>query len=145
MFSSKQKYHQTLIKFDTIIGSSTTIEGNLHLSGNIRVDGKLIGNIHSINGHDVTVAIGEKGLIKGDIQCDYLVASGTIIGNVQVTNKVEILDQARIEGDVSYSLLSMDPGATVQGHFSCKLNQAEFDSKSLAQATIQQAQERTDI
>ena len=85
-----------------------------------------IGNIHSINGHDVTVAIGEKWLIKGDIQCDYLVASGTIIGNVQVTNKVEILDQARIEGDVSYSLLSMDPGATVQGHFSCLYSVLHF-------------------
>lgn len=143
MFPKKTKHHATSIKFDTIIGNTTTIEGNLYLTGNIRVDGKLNGSIYSNKGHDITVAIGDKGFIKGNIECDHLVTSGTIIGNVQASNKVEILDRAKIEGDISYKLLSMDSGATIQGHFSCQLSQTDLDSKGLAQVAIQQAQERT--
>jgi cytoskeletal protein CcmA (bactofilin family) len=147
MFSSNKQKRQpaTLVKFDTIIGSSTVIDGNLQLSGNIRVDGKVIGNISAINGQEVTIAIGEKGVIKGDIHCHHLITSGTIIGNINTSYKVEILDQAKIEGDVTYNLLSMDPGASIQGHFCCTQNQPTFDSKSLAEATIQQAQERTGL
>lgn len=145
MFSSNQKNNATLVKFDTIIGSTITIEGDLHLSGNIRVDGKVIGNILPINGKDVTIAIGENGVINGNIQCNHLIVSGTIIGNINATYKVEILDHAKIEGDVAYNLLSMDPGATIQGHFFCNLIQSELDSKDLAKSTIQQAQERSGL
>lgn len=145
MFSSNQKSHATLVKFDTIIGSTITIEGNLHLSGNIRVDGKVIGNISPINGKEVTVAIGENGVINGDIQCNHLIVSGTVIGNINVTHKVEILDHAKIEGDVSYNLLSMDPGSTITGHLLCNLIQSEIDSQNLAKSTIRQAQEHSGL
>jgi cytoskeletal protein CcmA (bactofilin family) len=145
MFSSNKKNHATLVKFDTIIGSTITIEGNLQLSGNIRVDGKVIGNIFPINGKEVIVAIGENGVINGDIQCNHLIVSGTIIGNINVAHKVEILDHAKIEGDVSYNLFSMDPGATIQGHLLCNLVQSEIDCKNLAKSTIQQAQERSGL
>ncbi len=145
MFSSNKNNHATLVKFDTIIGNNITIEGNLHLSGNVRVDGKVIGNITPINGKEVIVAIGENGVINGDIQCNHLIVSGTVIGNINASHKVEILDHAKIEGDVAYNLLSMNPGATIQGHLLCNLIQSEIDSKNLAKSTIQQAQERTGL
>ena len=143
MFFSNQQNQATMVKFDTMIGSSTTIEGNLQLNGNIRVDGKVIGNISPIDGKEVTVAIGENGVIKGDVHCHHLIVSGTVIGNINVSHKLEILDHAKIEGDVAYNLLSMDVGATIHGHLLCNLTQSEIDSSSLAKSLIQQAQERS--
>ncbi len=145
MFSSNKNNHATLVKFDTIIGSTITIEGNLHLSGNVRVDGKVIGNVSPINGKEVIVAIGENGVINGDIQCSHLIVSGKVIGNINAAHKVEILDHAKIEGDVAYNLLSMDPGSIITGRLFCTLIQPEIDSENLAKSTIQQAQERSGL
>lgn len=140
MAFSNQKNQVSSFKFDTILGSTTTIEGNLQQSGNIRVDGKVIGNISPVNGNELVVAISEGGVISGNIQCHHLIVSGTVIGNVNASYKVEILDHAKIEGDVAYSLLSMTPGATIDGRFVCNLAQTEIDSKNLLNLTIQHQQ-----
>ena len=47
MFNSKAKPGDTPVGSTTIIGAGTTIIGDIESNGDIRIDGNLIGNLHS--------------------------------------------------------------------------------------------------
>lgn len=49
------------------------------------------------------------------MQGDHISVGGTIIGPVLARDRLELLPTARIEGDVRYRMLEMQPGAVVAG------------------------------
>ena len=48
-------------KFDTIIGRTTNIQGTLIVRDSVRIDGKVLGNIETIAGSKIPVAVGPTG------------------------------------------------------------------------------------
>ena len=115
MFSTKKQKELLRATINTLIGEGTTIEGIIHFSGGLHVVGNVNGGIRSDDKNSVLI-VSENSLVTGDIKASHLVVNGQIDGNIFVDGKVELFDQARINGDVHYQSLELPVGAVVNGN-----------------------------
>jgi cytoskeletal protein CcmA (bactofilin family) len=100
---------------DSLIGISTTIEGNLYFSGGLRIDGKVKGNVISDPDSVSMLVISESAKVEGEVRVAHLVVNGEILGPVYSTELLELEPKARLTGDVHYKALEMHGGALVSG------------------------------
>jgi len=115
MFSRNKQKELLRAKINTLIGEGTTIEGTVHFKGGLHVVGNVNGGIRSDDENSVLI-VSEDSLVTGDIRVSHLIVNGQIDGNVFVDGKVELFDQARINGDVHYQSLELPVGAVVNGN-----------------------------
>ena len=114
MFGRK-KQHVPQKQIDSLIGASTTIEGDVDFVGGLRVDGRVKGHIHSSSSGPSTLVISEKAVVDGEIRVSHVVVDGAVNGPIYASEYLELLPNARITGDVSYRTLEMQVGAVVDG------------------------------
>lgn len=98
-----------------IIGNGTTIKGDINASGDMRIDGTLIGSINSKG----KVVIGVTGTVEGEIVCQNADFSGNIKAKVNVTELLAMKASANLVGDITTDKLSIEPGAKFSG--TCKM------------------------
>ena len=84
----------------SLIARGTVLRGDLHFSGALHLDGRIEGAVLA-EGEDSVFTLSENGQVQGDIQA---------------SRKLELAPNARIIGDVRYSMLEMAAGAQVNGH-----------------------------
>jgi len=113
MFFKKNNRVQNTI--DTLIGVGTRVEGNIHFSGGLRVDGTVIGTVAEPNDQPSTLILSELGRIEGAITASKMVVNGTVVGPVKATQFIELQTKARVTGDVYYNTLEMHTGAVIEG------------------------------
>lgn len=123
MFFKKNNRVQNTI--DTLIGTDTRIEGNVHFSGGLRIDGAVFGAITEPNDTPSTLILSEHGRIEGAITASKVVINGTVIGPVKANQFIELQTKARITGDVYYNSLEMHTGAVIEGKLVYLGEQAE--------------------
>ena len=70
------KYNETENNAINLIGTGTEITGDVVSDGDIRIDGKLTGNLKTKG----KVVIGETGAVDGEITCKNSEVLGTIKG-----------------------------------------------------------------
>lgn len=102
-------------RIDTIIGQQTRIEGNIHFTGGLLVDGRIKGNIIAEAGSASVLTVSEHGSIEGDVQVPTVIMNGTVNGDVRSDEHIELAANARVDGDVYYKLIEMAMGAAVNG------------------------------
>ena len=112
---SKKPANANQGRIDSLIGSGTTIEGNITFTGGLRIDGELKGNIRAVDGESATLVISEQARVEGEIDVTHVVVNGTVIGPVSCAEQLELQPRARVAGDVSYNTLEMHVGAVVEG------------------------------
>ena len=82
-------------KKETIIAGNCVLDSNLKADGNLRIYGKIDGNV-VVNGD---VVIGETGVVLGTVTADNLVLEGTVEGNVICKNALKLTSSAKLNGD----------------------------------------------
>lgn len=102
-------------RIDTLIGAETTIEGDIHFSGGLRVDGCIRGDVLESGGKSGTLVLSEHGRIEGAINVSHAVINGTVVGPVNARAYVELQAKSRVTGDVCYKTLEIHMGAVVEG------------------------------
>ena len=112
---SKDKSTTVVEKIDTLIAANVTIEGDVHFSGGIQIDGEIIGNVIAEGDESALVRITDKGRVKGEIRGPNLIINGHVIGDVHSTEHVELAAKAIVTGNVHYNLIEMVMGAEVNG------------------------------
>ena len=111
-----RKKHFRSPKITTVIGKGTSIEGNVHFTAGLHVDGIIKGNVFSAeDDQKATLTLSEEGLVEGNVQVANVMLNGTVIGDVVAANRVELAPKARITGTLTYALLEMSMGAEVNG------------------------------
>lgn len=100
---------------DTLIGSSTTIEGNVRFGGGLRLDGQIRGDISAEPGQPGILVISEHARVEGQVRAARIILNGQIVGAVYASERLELQPRARITGDVYYKELEMQNGAQVSG------------------------------
>ena len=125
----KKKQQQELFRarINTLIGEGTTIEGTVHFKGGLHAVGNINGSVRSED-EDSVLIVSESSLVTGDVKVSHLIVNGQIDGDVYVDGKVELFDQARINGDVHYQLLELPVGAVVNGNLICEAVDAAEES-----------------
>jgi cytoskeletal protein CcmA (bactofilin family) len=95
---------------DTLVGSGTICTGNLKVTGGLRVDGTVTGDIDADS-----VFLGEKGQVTGGIKAKTVDVGGRIEGNVQADNLVVIRAKGLVHGDIACTKLSIIEGGVFMG------------------------------
>lgn len=90
------------------IAQGTVINGDITSEAGFRVDGKIIGTLTT----RAKVVIGKDGLIEGTLECSNADIEGSFSGNLIVEGLLSLKSTAQIDGDVTTSKLSVEPGAT---------------------------------
>lgn len=112
----------------TLIGEEAYFHGVLSAKGSLRIEGVVEGDITDA----VSVEIGKKGRVKGNIAAETLSIAGAVEGDVVVTRSVEILAQARLSGNLRTPRLRIEEGAVFDG--ACTMAAAsQEDGRSAAQ------------
>ncbi len=113
MFFRKSNRIQNSI--DTLIGADTRIEGDIHFSGGLRVDGTIRGKVSEPIASPSTLILSEHGSIEGAVSASKIVINGKVTGPVRAGQFIELQPKAHITGDVYYKSLEMHTGAVIEG------------------------------
>lgn len=98
-----------------IIRNGTELTGDIVCKGDIRIDGKLVGNLKA----DGKVVVGENGIVEGNIECAYATLSGGLKVNITVNELLTLKSTANLVGEIVTNKLQIEPGANFSG--SCKM------------------------
>lgn len=102
-------------RIDSLIGQQTKIQGEVHFSGGLHIDGHIEGNIHALEDSGAVLTLSEQGSIKGEVRVPNIILNGTVLGNVYAGEHIELAINARVTGNVYYNLIEMAMGAEVNG------------------------------
>ena len=112
----------------TFLGEKSEFQGDLHVEGNLRVDGIIHGNVEVLGDMEIS----QSGLVEGnELKANNLVVHGVVKARVLVQGRLSISRTARLEGDVAASSLDIEPGAFYIGHIATQDSQAAASSPSL--------------
>ncbi|MEN7546508.1 polymer-forming cytoskeletal protein [Rapidithrix thailandica] len=100
-----------------IIGKGTIITGDIETFGNIRIDGKLNGNVKSKS----KVAIGKSSVIVGNIISQNAEIEGEVNGKLEISDVLVLHPTAQINGDIYTGKLVIQSGAKFNGN--CKMGE----------------------
>lgn len=103
--------HKELGEISAIICGGCRFEGNLSLSGIVRIAGNVTGSIFSND----TVIISEGAVINADINANVIFISGVVRGNINASSRVEIVKPARFEGIITTPSLIVEEGVIFHG------------------------------
>ena len=104
---------------NNIIGEGTSLKGNLKTSGNVRLEGDVIGDISSSS----KVVCGETSFVDGNVTAENAELAGKVSGKVTVKELLILKSTAKIHGDISTNNLIIESGANFNG--ACKMGKEE--------------------
>jgi cytoskeletal protein CcmA (bactofilin family) len=115
MFRSKEKTSSNPTRISTLVGTGSTLRGDLAFSGGLHIEGCIVGNVHAEENADAMLTLSEQGVIEGEVRVPTMVLNGTVNGDVHASGRIELASRARVNGDVYYKLIEMAMGAEVNG------------------------------
>ncbi|MBT5151629.1 MAG: polymer-forming cytoskeletal protein [Flavobacteriales bacterium] len=132
MISSAKKYPEQAQASNRIL-VGTSITGDVVSDGDIRVDGKVVGNM-KVSGK---LVIGEHGRVEGEVECKNAAIAGQLEGTLKVAQTLSLTASAKVQGKVQVEKLAVEPGAEINGSVTMgtvmrKVNEADKDSAQSA-------------
>ena len=117
MFTSKEEKRvaEEISNSSNTIGKGTFLEGNVETYGNIRIEGKVNGNVKSKS----KVALGPSSFVQGNVIAQNADLEGEVKGRIEVTELLVLKATAVIHGDIVTGKLVVEPGAVFNG--TCKM------------------------
>ena len=94
------------------IGKSVIIKGELSGSEDLTIEGQVEGRIE-LREHLITV--GPQGKVKAEIFAKVVVVSGSVVGNVTASEKVDIREGGAVDGDLTSPRVAIADGAHFRG------------------------------
>lgn len=98
----------------TLISSETTITGDISFTGQLDVEGTVIGSIQAASA-DATLRVVSGGRVAGEIKVPHATVNGKVEGDVHSSERLVLSERAVVDGDVYYNLIEMSAGAKVNG------------------------------
>lgn len=116
MFGDKNKSARSVTNMvETLVGPRVVIRGDVHFSGGLYVEGRIIGKVIAEEGVPAVLTIAPKGQIEGEVQVPVVVIGGQLNGDVHASERVELGSHARVLGNIHYRIVEMAAGATLTG------------------------------
>ena len=96
---------------NNIIGKGSLLKGNLNVPGNIRLEGKVVGNIKSKS----KIVCGEPSIVEGNVNAVNAEIAGKVNGKVKVEELLILKSSCIINGDISTEKLIIESGSKFNG------------------------------
>ncbi|MBC6905377.1 polymer-forming cytoskeletal protein [Saccharophagus sp. K07] len=97
----------------TLISKGTRIVGEVHFSGELNVQGQVVGNIIADGNSELEIA--QSGQIEGQIHVPKVIVRGLVQGDIRCSKHLELGATAVVNGNVFYTLIEMVKGSQVNG------------------------------
>jgi cytoskeletal protein CcmA (bactofilin family) len=125
MFTSKEEKRvaEEISNSSNTIGKGTFLEGNVETYGNIRIEGKVTGNVKSKS----KVALGPSSFVQGNVIAQNADLEGEVKGRIEIAELLVLKATAVIHGDIVTGKLVVEPGALFNG--TCKMGAAVKEIK----------------
>jgi len=94
------------------IGRTVVIKGEISGAEPLYIDGKVEGSIHVT---DNRVTVGRFGSVVANIDAREVVIMGSVKGNIQCTDRLDIRSEGSLIGDVTSQRISVEDGAVLKG------------------------------
>ncbi len=94
------------------IGKSVVVKGQIYSREDLYVDGEVEGTIE-VQEHRLTV--GPNGKVQAAVKAREVVVRGTVHGNMEVGEKIDIRRDGKLVGDLKTSRIVIEDGAYFKG------------------------------
>ena len=94
----------------SVVGYSLEAEGKLITDKNLRVNGRVKGDIRA-----KAVTVGQHATVEGNIVSNEVVVSGTVIGEIRAVH-VRLCNTAVVSGEIMHKLFAIESGAQFEGN-----------------------------
>ena len=95
-----------------VIGKSVMIKGQIFSREDLTIDGEIDGSVE-LQEHRLTV--GPHGKLQAGVKAREIVVLGTIHGNVEASDKIDIRKDAKLVGDIKTARIVIEDGAYFKG------------------------------
>jgi cytoskeletal protein CcmA (bactofilin family) len=95
----------------TLIGKGSEFDGKLTFEGQVHIEGKFNGQIHTKD----TLVVGQSARVTAEITAGTVVINGTVEGNIKAATLIEIHATGRVKGNLEAPALSIEKGAIFDG------------------------------
>lgn len=96
---------------NNILGKGTVITGDVDSPGNIRIEGRVNGNVNCKS----KVVMGQSGEMTGNMYSQTAEIAGFVKGTLFISDTLILKPSANIEGDIEAGQMTMEPGACFNG------------------------------
>jgi len=98
-------------RVETVLSETTSFNGVLKFDTSLKIEGGFKGRIIS-KGH---LIIGENAKIKANIKSGSIVIAGEVKGDVEATERLELLPSGKLYGNIKTKKLKMADGVIFEG------------------------------
>ncbi len=105
--------HFDSLRGTAVLGKSVIVKGQIFSREDLTIDGEVEGTVE-LQEHRLTV--GPNGKVMASIKAREIVVLGTIHGNVETTDKIDIRKEAKLVGDIKTSRIVIEDGAYFKGN-----------------------------
>ena len=95
----------------SIVGRGVRIEGDIHVEGDVRVGGRINGDVFV----EDRIVLASEGVIRGAIQAGDGDIAGDVEGDITVKGRLTVRKTASVVGQMMAHILIVEQGATING------------------------------
>lgn len=100
-----------------MIGEGTVLEGTLRAESDVRVSGRIVGQL-DVQGRAI---VAQEGTIEGEITATNADIAGSVQGEIRVEERLVLKSTARVDGDIMTDRIVVEEGARFTGE--CKMGE----------------------
>jgi cytoskeletal protein CcmA (bactofilin family) len=98
--------------YSTVLGPDLSIKGEVTFEKGLRLHGRIEGKI-STQGR---LHVAKEARLMADVDAGSIIVEGEVRGNLTASDRIDLKQSARYEGDLAASRLTVDEGAVFSGH-----------------------------
>jgi cytoskeletal protein CcmA (bactofilin family) len=111
--SAAEPHHEPHRGGSAVLGKSVIVKGQIFSREDLTIDGEVEGTVE-LQEHRLT--IGPNGKVVASVKAREIVVLGTIHGNVETSDKIDIRRDAKLVGDIRTARIVIEDGAYFKGN-----------------------------
>jgi len=117
------------------LGKNVTVKGQIFAREDLTIDGEVEGTVEC---QEHRLTIGPNARVQAGLKAREIIIHGSIQGNVDATDKIDIKKEAKLVGDIKTSRIVIEDGAYFKGSIDIsKATPAKSAGPSPAQPSLQ--------
>lgn len=102
----------------TLISAGTQVQGDITSDHDLRIDGRVDGNVTST----ARIVVGPQGAVNGHLESQQADLMGRVSGDIRVQDLLQLRGQCVVDGNITAGKLQVEPTATFNGQ--CQMGAA---------------------
>jgi cytoskeletal protein CcmA (bactofilin family) len=113
------------------LGKNVTVKGQIFAREDLTIDGEVEGTVEC---HEHRLTIGPNARVQAGLKAREIIIHGSIQGNVEAADKIDIKKEAKLVGDIKTSRIVIEDGAYFKGSIDISKATAKAPSQPMTSA-----------